>query len=197
MKINSIKILKYLPLILIGFIVIYNNINQTGCASGMGIVFFTIILASFYLIYLFVLFLINLYRIFKKNAKFDFAPTIITIFLLIILWIANQDFVKGKLILKANSINCKTENNLRISIELRSNNKCLLHFYHVDFGCTNSFSYVIKNDSLEIEKSVIELSDSMLTNKYYINRKEQILIPISDLQQKYLSFVIESNTDAK
>ena len=192
-EITIIKILKYLPLIFIGFIGINHNMSETGCISGMGIIFFIIILTSFYFIYLIILLIINIYKIFKNKANFDFVPIIITLFLLFLIWLTSQDFLKSKTLLSARISNVSEVSRLQIILNLKSNSKCYIFFSYGGEGCKYSYNYTIKNDSLEIEKSIINQSDSVLTNRYYIDRKQQKLIPITKSQKKYLSFDIENN----
>lgn len=190
-KINIIKILKYLPLIFIGYIGIYHNMSETGCMSGMGIVFFIIILTSFYFIYLIILLSISIYKTIKKKAKFDFIPIIISILFGFLIWLSAQDFLKSKTLLSARISNVSEVSRLQIELNLKSNSKCYIFFRYGGEGCKYSYNYTIKNDSLEIEKSVIAQSDSVLTNKYLIDRKQLKLIPLNNISsKKYLSFDI-------
>lgn len=190
-EINIIKILKYLPLIFIGCIGIYHNISETGCTNGMDIVFFIIILAPVYFIYLIILLSISIYKTIKKKAKFDFIPIIISILCGFLIWLTAQDFMKSKILLTAIIKDVPSKANLKIRLELKPNNTCYIDFGYGEFGCTYSYNYTIKNDSLEIEKSVIAQSDSILTNRYLIDKKLLKLIPLNNISsKKYLSFDI-------
>lgn len=190
-KINIIKILKYLPLIFIGYIGIYHNMSETGCMSGMRIVFFIIILTSFYFIYLIILLSISIYKTIKKKAKFDFIPIIISILFGFLIWLTAQDFLKSKTLLSAIIKEVPGKANLKIRLELEPKNTCYIDFGYGEHGCTYSYNYTIKNDSLEIEESVIAQSDSILTNRYLIDKKQLKLIPLNNpSSNKYLSFDI-------
>ncbi len=195
MKKNIIKILKYIPLLFLGSIGIYYNLSKTGCTSGMDIIFYIMILAPAYFIYLIILLSLSIYKTIKKKAKFDFIPIIISILCGFLIWLTAQDFMKSKILLTAIIKEVPGKANLKIRLELKPKNTCYIDFGYGEHGCTYSYNYTIKNDSLEIEESVIDQSDSVLTNRYYIDKKQQKLIPIINLQKNHLSFEIEPKPD--
>ena len=186
-------------LLLVGILINYDKFKVTGSHSAMAdsITIWVII----YSVILIITLAKNLIKIKKKKEKFDFIPLIITLVVFVIAWSSKFDFYKSKSVMSAylddslacygivyRKLNCRS-----IYIDFKINNKCLVDFQGTDGGEIKKYPYNIIRDTIVFDNSIIEGSDSALTNKYLIDNKNKILKPIYKSKIKLIPLKIINN----
>jgi hypothetical protein len=187
--------IKYLALYIIGFLICFIKFKETGTYDSFEPGLFWVII---YCIIFIVMLIQNIIKTIKKIERFDFIPIIITLLVFVITWTSKFDFYKSKTVMigyfsntlarvdsKYRNPDCRS-----ISFDFRLNKTCLVTFHETDCWKIKKYRYEINNDTVEFDNSIIEGSDSSLTNKYFIDKKSKTIFPISESKIKLIPIKI-------
>ena len=124
--------------------------------------------------------------VFYTRLKHVLILTSVFIFFIALNILLKQDFMKSKTVLfvevfhVSDSIpNSKFTHDLRFYIDFKENNKCIVQKGFVDFSYFYPYDYSVSNDTISITGDIIEESDSVLTTKYLLDKKDQMIRPIT------------------
>ncbi len=145
-----------------------------GCKDqGDGFLF--IFLAIFYLISFIILQIQSIFKIYKRNEKYNFMPLIITLLLIVAVTLSfYQESFESTTLLKAKSIKHHTLN-------LRKNNTFKIQIRYVEASCFFTGNYQINGDTLILlDENIENETDYAFYNKYLINKKMNLLYPVEN-----------------
>lgn len=176
------KIAKYGIVSIIGIILIYQFLPIGDYCSGLLNFLNSLFLLGFLIIILLVLTIRNLIRIKKKNGKFDFIPLILVLFFGTI-WYLIIDIPDKKFWTEKSLIGFVEEEGTPKSgtLILFKNGSFGASYHRADYSCTYQGDYEIIDDRLTLKRTdLTELTDSVFTTEYLIDRKDSILKPIEN-----------------
>ena len=182
----------FLLLLIIGISVSYFLTREEGNFGDFYgyLVFYSLII---YILAFLILIIINIIRI--KKEKFDFRPYLITFIFTGFVWLMHSEFIRGKIIMEAEITNYLVEDyscynqikNIKypkdhifiVNITFKDNDKCIVGLNMANFeGINKKFKYKINNDTLSFIGDIIKYSDSLVTNKYFIDKLTKECFPI-------------------
>ncbi|MDD5572123.1 MAG: hypothetical protein PHD97_13310 [Bacteroidales bacterium] len=189
---------KHILILLTGFLLVFSVFKETG-EYGM-IPVGRILLTIVYLIVFLAFIIFNLIKTIKKKDKFDFIPVLVTLTVFFLILVSYKGYFKSKTVMTAYANNYlthadstykKTAGYTVIILEFRKNHHCIVNYNLLDCGHINRYRYNINNDTVKFDNSIIKDSDSSLTDKYYFDKKNNILIPITKLRYKLIPLEVK------
>ena len=178
----KLKGLKYIALIVFGFLFIKDYFPFGDYCSGLLSAFKFILFGGLFLLLFLILSISNIIQVIKKRVKFDY------ILLLIFLFFVITESLLMKLDHRKFWIKSVWEGNISFDhrpksgvLYLYKNNTFEATHNYADFSCTYDGKYEINQDTLLLLRSTIILdTDSLFTNKYKFNKHKNKLIPFSN-----------------
>ncbi len=178
------RIIFIIPIIIFGLLTVYNFLSvRNGCYT-MASTIFGIFSAFMTIAYTVILSLIFAYFSIFKKEKFDFLP-LLTLGLVVITFFLTQQLenekFKSDIVIKAYTSDYDIlENREKVSIELRKNKKYSLRKFDSHYGCVETGSYFLNNDTLFIirkEKSHVKGFDY---NRFIVDYENNEIYVLND-----------------
>ncbi|MFW5983293.1 MAG: hypothetical protein ACOCQ4_02240 [bacterium] len=173
------RIIKYGLLIGLTILTFYQNFPFGDYCSGLVEALLFVILGGLFLISFAVFLTIDLVKTFKKKRKFDFLPLVIlTIFLVGNSLLLNNE--KDKFWTDKELVGNIEVGDLRAAqIVLYSNQMFSVRTSYVDYSCTYSGRYSIRENILRLERDNFEKeTNNVFTTEYEIQKSDSLLIPL-------------------
>jgi hypothetical protein len=150
--------------------------------SGLGNFLSSLFIIGFLILIVFILAIRNLIRIKKEKGKFDFIPLILALFFGI-MWYFLVDMTDKKFWTDKSLIGFVEKEGTPKSgtLVLFKNGSFGASYHRADYSCTYQGDYEIIDNQLTLKRAnLTELTDSIFTTKYLIDRKNSILKPIEN-----------------
>ncbi len=173
------KIFRYIFLVSLGVALITRVIPFGDYCTGLWNGLFAFLIGG--LMFLAVT-IFGLIDIFKTKTKVDLIPLLILV--IIGITYTNYCSLKNKkfwtsILLKAEVENA--ENWKGGVLYLYKNGSFAVTTFDVEINCTYQGCYTLNGDTLKLQKQDLELlTNSVFNNHYYLNRPENLIIPISN-----------------
>lgn len=176
----SKKIIKYSIISLIGIYLISQLLPIGDYCSGLGNFINTLFIAGVLVLIVFILAIINLIQI--KKRRFDFVPLIIAFFFITISYFLTDMYDKKFWTKKSLIGLIQIEGTPKSgTLELFTNGSFGASYHYADYSCTFQGDYEIIDNRLILKRTdLTELTDTVFTTEYLINRKDSILKPMKD-----------------
>jgi hypothetical protein len=157
-------------LLFIGGVIVYNLIPDYGC-SGMPDALLIVFLLAVYLITILV---ILIRELLNTGKRFNFYPIITTVIVAFAMYLAmDAEKFESPTILYA-----QTQND-HASLRLRENGKFVATEMEIEWGCSYTGEYQIKNDTLRLLRDDIQaITHDAISNIYLIDNEKRLLYPI-------------------
>jgi hypothetical protein len=173
------RALKYALLLCIGTFMLLNIVPMGDYGRGMASGILFIFLAGLLLLAYVITTISNAVGTYKKKYKFDFIPTLIIIFFVIITalqFTADGNKFWTTQILQASANNPKISG---CTLVLYKDNSFAVTELHSDFSKTYQGNYHIKQDTLYLDRQDLTMvSDGMFAAQYFISKKDSTLYPV-------------------
>ena len=173
------KIIKYGIVSLIGAILIYQFLPIGDYCSGLLNFINSLVLFGLLVIVVLILVIQNLLIIKRKKGKFDFIPLVLFLFFGA-LWYFLVDIPNKKFWAQKTIIGFVAKEGTPDSgtLVLFKNGSFGASHHHADYSCTYQGDYEIIDNRLILKRTdLMELTDSIFTTEYLINRKDGVLKP--------------------
>jgi len=174
-----------IPLVALWSLIIIIILSNRTVGQGLIIVYAIFFIISYIAVFT-VFTIISIVRLIKKKEKFNFIPIIVTIVAIISILFAYAyayEIYHAPNILRAEKHNICNSHHVKYGrIELREDStyKIQLMMLEATGFCRGDFK--TKQDTLFLEDNVIKRSDSTFFEKYLIDKKHSVLIPIINNQ---------------
>lgn len=175
------KIIKYIILILLGLLMLYQFIPLGDYCDGMANGLFFLALGSLFLLSFLIILILDIIKRAKHKQKFDFIPLIIFIIVVgcnySLLKVENKKFWTTEILVA----NLEQDNFIRTNrMTLYNNNSFAITGFRTDYQCTIQGNYTLKGDTLKLgRKGLNILTDNIFTSHYIISKSDSTLVAIN------------------
>lgn len=175
------KIIKYIILILLGSLMLYQFIPIGDYCDGMANGLFFLALGVLFLLAFLIILIFDIIKRVKHKQQFDFIPLIIFIIVVgcnySLLKVENKKFWTTEVLIA----DLEQDNFIRTNrITLYNNNSFAITDFRTDYQCTIQGNYTLKGDTLKLDrKDLSELTDNVFTSHYIISKSDSILVAIN------------------
>jgi hypothetical protein len=174
-----------IPLVILGGLLINLFIPGDDDCRGIAEAMEFFGLSGAYLLYFLIIISISIYKYYKKDQKVNSVPLIVTALLIVISFFLPEangsSFFNSPTKLYAYRKAC-IKFFCFSNLELKENGKFVVYESGEDFSCTHRGTYVLKGDTVIIQRDLFKATDSAFSNKYFIDTQKGKLYPINGAQ---------------